>query len=198
MQLRTLTIGLVTGLVFLGSVEMTRATQVTVSKDGPVPSVQEGIDQAEAGDTVLVKEGRYVEFDVRIRKPITLLGEGNVIIDGDNQGFVVIIEADSVAVKNIGVHNSKAGFMDDYAGILVENVNQVLIENVRLVDNFFGIYLAKSEGTILRNNHITASGQRETNSGNGIHLWYTKDVKITGNYVRGHRDGLYFEFVDGA
>ncbi|SHF33619.1 nitrous oxidase accessory protein [Fodinibius roseus] len=198
MRLLTLIIGLVTGLILLGSVEITQATQVTVSKDGPLTSVQEGIEQAERGDTVRVKEGRYVEFDIRIRKPVTLLGEGDVIIDGDSQGFVVVVEADRVTIKNIGVHNSKAGFMDDYAGILVENAHHVLIENVRLVNNFFGIYLAKSEGTVLRNNHITASGQRETNSGNGIHLWYTKDVEIRNNYIRGHRDGLYFEFVDGA
>lgn len=198
MKLLKITIGLVTGLLFLGSVEIARATQVTVSKDGPVTSIQEGIDQAEKGDTVRVNEGRYLEFDVRISKAITLLGEGDVIIDGDNQGFVIVIEADSVTLKDIAVHNSKAGFMDDYAGILVESVNNVLIENVRLVDNFFGIYLAKSEGTVLRNNHITASGQRETNSGNGIHLWYAKDVEVRNNHISGHRDGLYFEFVDGA
>ncbi|WP_445665829.1 nitrous oxide reductase family maturation protein NosD [Fodinibius sp. AD559] len=174
------------------------ANQVTVAKDSDIASVQAGIDQAQPGDTVLVKEGRYVEYDIRINKRITLLGEENAIIDGDNQGFVVVVNADSTVIKNIEVRNSKAGFMDDYAGIVVEGAHHVRIENVKLVDNFFAIYLAKSEGTVVKNNHITASRQRETNSGNGIHLWYTKDVEITNNYVSGHRDGLYFEFVEGA
>jgi nitrous oxidase accessory protein len=174
------------------------ATQITVSKNGDITSVQQGIDKAQPGDTVLVKEGRYVEYNVHINKRITLLGEGKAIIDGDNQGFVVVVSSDSTVIKDIEVHNSKAGFMDDYAGIEVDGAHSVRIEGVKLVDNFFGIYLAKSKGTVLKNNHITASRQRETNSGNGIHLWYTKDVEILDNYVAGHRDGLYFEFVEGA
>lgn len=186
------------GLMLLFSVHQAAATQITVSKDGEITSVQQGIDRAQPGDTVFVKEGRYVEYDIRIDKRVTLLGEKNAIIDGDEQGFVVVVEADSSVIKDIQVHNSKAGFMDDYAGIVVEDAHHVRIENVKLVNNFFGVYLAKSEGTVLKNNHITASRDRETNSGNGIHLWYTKDVEIIDNYVRGHRDGLYFEFVEGA
>lgn len=186
------------GLMLLLAAQQAAASQITVSKDGAIISVQEGIDRAQEGDTVLVKEGRYVEYDIRVNKKITLVGQGKAIIDGDNRGFVVIVESDSAVIQDIEVHNSKAGFMDDYAGIVVEGAHNVRIENVRLVNNFFGIYLAKSEGTVLKNNHITASRQRETNSGNGIHLWYTKDVEIVNNYVSGHRDGLYFEFVEGA
>ncbi|MEQ9568553.1 MAG: nitrous oxide reductase family maturation protein NosD, partial [Longimicrobiales bacterium] len=33
---------------------------------------------------------------------------------------------------------------------------------------------------------------------NGIHLWYSKGIEIRGNRVRGHRDGIYFEFVEDA
>ncbi len=196
MKLKTKILGIFIGLLLIAP--LSYATQITVSKDGDITSVQQGIDQAQPGDTVLVKEGRYVEYDIRINKHITLLGEGKAIIDGDNQGFVVVVKADSTVIKDIEVHNSKAGFMNDYAGIEVDGAHHVRIENVKMVDNFFGIYLAKSEGTVLKNNHITASGQRETNSGNGIHLWYTKDVEILDNYVAGHRDGLYFEFVEGA
>jgi len=196
MKLKTKILGIFIGLLLIAP--LSYATQITVSKDGDITSVQQGIDQAQPGDTVLVKEGRYVEYDIRINKHITLLGEGKAIIDGDNQGFVVVVKADSTVIKDIEVHNSKAGFMNDYAGIEVDGAHHVRIENVNMVDNFFGIYLAKSEGTVLKNNHITASGQRETNSGNGIHLWYTKDVEILDNYVAGHRDGLYFEFVEGA
>src|SRR6056297_2352195 len=109
MKLKTKILGLFIGLLLIAP--LSYATQITVSKDGDITSVQQGIDQAQPGDTVLVKEGRYVEYDIRINKHITLLGEGKAIIDGDNQGFVVVVKADSTVIKDIEVHNSKAGFM---------------------------------------------------------------------------------------
>lgn len=174
------------------------AQQVTVSAESNITSLQKGIDQATPYDTLLIKEGLYNEYNVTVDKPLTIIGEGKVTIDGDNQGFVLIITADDVTVKNVEVKHSKKSFMEDYAGVLVEETDNTVIENVTLTDNFFGIYLSKTSNTTLKNNHITASGLRETQSGNGIHLWYTKDAKIHDNYVQGHRDGLYFEFVDGA
>lgn len=171
---------------------------LTVSKNGAITSVQAGIDRAEPRDTLLIKPGTYTEYDIVVNKPLTILGENDVVIDGDHQGFVVTITADNVTIKNIEVKHAKSSFMEDYAGILVEETDGTVIENVRLTDNFFGLYLAKSSNAVIKNNHITASGERETKSGNGIHLWYSKDIKIQNNYINGHRDGLYFEFVDGA
>ncbi|MEW6702358.1 MAG: nitrous oxide reductase family maturation protein NosD, partial [Bacteroidota bacterium] len=45
------------------------------------------------------------------------------------------------------------------------------------------------------NNEISASGTKETFSGNGIHLWYSSNITIRGNSIEGHRDGMYLEFV---
>lgn len=174
------------------------AQQVTVSPDGAITSVKEGISQAQPNDTLLIKEGNYVEYDLIVDKPLTIIGEGKVVIDGNRKGFVLIINADDVTVKNFEVKHASTSFMEDYAGILVEETENTVIENVTLTDNFFGIYLAKSSNATIKNNHITASGERETKSGNGIHLWYSKNVTIKDNYVSGHRDGLYFEFVEGA
>ncbi|MFH5832324.1 nitrous oxide reductase family maturation protein NosD [Halalkalibaculum sp. DA3122] len=190
--------GLLIMLLLMVAGQTARAQSVTVAKNGPISSVQQGINRAAPGDTLIVKEGRYMEYDVTINKPLTLIGEGDVTIDGDRKGFVLVVSADDVTVKNIEVTNASTSFMEDYAGILVEDTDNTVIENVTLTDNFFGIYLAKSSNAVLKNNHITASGIRETKSGNGIHLWYSRDTRIEDNYVKGHRDGLYFEFVDGA
>jgi nitrous oxidase accessory protein len=35
-------------------------------------------------------------------------------------------------------------------------------------------------------------------SGNGIHIWSSEHVEVAHNEVRGHRDGIYFEFVKSA
>ena len=65
-------------------------------------------------------------------------------------------------------------------------------------DGFFGIYLANVVGCRIVANTLRASHPTETTSGNGIHLWSSRDVVIAGNDIRGFRDGIYFEFVHGT
>ena len=36
------------------------------------------------------------------------------------------------------------------------------------------------------------------NSGNGIHCWKCDSMRIINNYITGHRDGIYFEFVTNS
>ena len=42
---------------------------------------------------------------------------------------------------------------------------------------------------------IRDSPKTEQNCGNGIHLWKCNHIIINDNQVRGHRDGIYLEFV---
>ena len=196
MRTRRKILGLIALLVFMVRPGWTQ--QVNVAPDGDVITIQEAIDRTEAGDTLKIKAGMYREHNITVDKPLTIVGEEGVIIDGERKGFVIVITADDVTLKNVEVRHASTSFMEDYAGILVEETDNTVIENVTLTDNFFGIYLAKTTNSLIKNNHITASGERETKSGNAIHLWYTKDARIIDNYAAGHRDGLYFEFVDGA
>lgn len=191
-------IALFTALLLAFVAQQVWANQVTVSKSGAITSIKDGIQRAEPGDTLVIKEGLYEEHSITVDKQLTILGEGNVRVDGNRKGFVFIITADDVTLRNVEVMHASTSFMEDYAGILIKETDGVVVENVTLTDNYFGIYLAKSSNALIKNNHITASMKRETQSGNAIHLWYSKDVRIEDNYVAGHRDGLYFEFVDGA
>src|SRR6056297_1006715 len=172
------------------------AQTITVSPGGNIPTISKAIEMADSNDVIRLQEGRYAERDIIINKPLTIEGEGAAIIDAEGKGFALIVRADNVTIRNIEVRNTGKSFMDDNAGILLEEVKGGLIENVRLTDNYFGIYLSQSSDTIVRNNIVTASNERETQSGNGIHLWYSKNITIEGNTVRGHRDGIYFEFVE--
>ncbi len=172
------------------------AQAITVTPGGNIPTLSKAIEMADSNDVIRLQEGRYIERDIVINKPLTIEGEGAAIIDAEGKGFALIVRADNVTIRNIEIRNTGKSFMDDNAGILYEEVKGGLIENVRLRDNYFGIYLSQTSDTIIRNNIVTASNERETQSGNGIHLWYSKNITIEGNTVRGHRDGIYFEFVE--
>ena len=70
---------------------------------GDYDNIQDGINNASAGDTVFVKNGVYKE-GVYLNRSITLMGEGNagtVIEDG----FIPLaIGADDCSVKEINIH----------------------------------------------------------------------------------------------
>lgn len=176
--------------------QLSSAQTITVSPDGDIRSLTEAVARADSNSKIILKDGLYTERNITITKPLTIEGTGKAIIDAEGEGYVLIVRSDNVILRNIEVRNAGISFMEDNAGILYEKVKGGMIENVTLIDNFFGIYLSNTSDTILRNNTVTASAERETQSGNGIHLWYSKNITIEKNTVRGHRDGIYFEFVE--
>lgn len=69
------------------------------------PTVQEGVDLARDGDTVLIAPGTYVG-NVLIQKSITLAGAGGgeTILDAGSNGIPLsIIKADSVTVRDMSI-----------------------------------------------------------------------------------------------
>jgi nitrous oxidase accessory protein len=169
-----------------------------VSIDGPISSIQKAIDQSSPYDTILVHEGTYIEYNVQITKPLYIVGQDQPIIDGDHQAEIITIMSDSVLFKGFQVQNVGFSFTKDWAGIKVDNKDYSIIEDNVLLDTYFGIYLKKSNHTILKNNRLKSKAENEVNSGNGIHLWYCEDILIENNQISGHRDGIYFEFVESS
>ncbi|WP_321538514.1 NosD domain-containing protein [Flavobacterium piscinae] len=98
-------------------------------------------------------------------------------------------------MKGFRVINSGFAALEDPCGIKVYNKSFVVIEGNQLDDNFFGIYIQNGRNCIVKNNTIIAYGKEEQQIGNGIHAWKSNDLQIIGNSVKGHRDGIYFEFV---
>jgi nitrous oxidase accessory protein len=70
-----------------------------------------------------------------------------------------------------------------------------VIERNRIENTFFGIYLANVTDCRVMYNTVRGTATRETEAGNGIHLWTSRRITIIGNQLEGLRDGIYFEFV---
>lgn len=159
-------------------------------------SVKEAIAMASEYDTVLVKKGTYKEFNLIIDKPLTLLGKGYPVIDGEDQGEIITITSDGVTVDGLFIINVGTSYTSDYAAIRVVKSKNFLIQNVVLEKLFFGIYLEKSQHGRVYNNKIIGDAVEEFNSGNGIQLWYCQNIDVESNIVQHVRDGIYLEFSD--
>ena len=158
-------------------------------------SIRRALDAAGTGDRIIVHAGTYQECPVVIDRSITLSGYGLPILDAQGEREGVIIEADSVTVEGFEIRHTGYSYIEDRAGIRVKRNKAFTIRNNRLILTFFGIYLEHARSGVVENNAILGKPLGEANSGNGIHLWYCSEVDIRNNLIRGHRDGIYFEFA---
>lgn len=169
-----------------------------VGPTGDFATLAEAVMAALPGDTIRVAPGLYREPTLVLDKPLTLLGTEDAILDGEGARGLIRIVADSVTVAGLTLRDTGLSFTEDRAALLVEGARFCTVRDLRVENAFFGIYLANSGDCLIENNTLIAAGERETRSGNGIHLWYSTRVRIAENRIRGHRDGIYFEFVEDS
>jgi nitrous oxidase accessory protein len=172
-----------------------QANVIQVGKGRKYSSIQKAIEQAVNGDTIMVFNGVYYEKNLLVNKPVMLMGIDYPVLDGEHRYEVVSVKSSGVIIKGFTIINSGISSMEDFAGIKIYSCHDVQIKNNILKDNFFGIYSQFGINCIIENNRISASAKEEQQSGNGIHCWKSDSMRIIGNTITGHRDGIYFEFV---
>lgn len=171
------------------------AKEIKVSETGEINSIKKAIELSNNNDTILIETGTYAEGNIVVDKSIKIIGKDFPVIDGLGEAEIFTITADSVFISGLQISNAGISYLEENAGIRLEEVSGCTIINNKFTNNFFAIYLAKSSFCIVSRNYIQSEKKRETNSGNGIHLWYCKNISIENNIIDGHRDGIYFEFV---
>ncbi len=192
--------GLFLGFVLLFITNLTaHSKELYVCPSCSFKTIKEALRVAKAGDTIRVKGGTYAEGTLVVNKSLSLVGEDYPLLDGRGKYEVLRITADNVVVEGFRIANSGRSDIEDIAGIKVENVKGCVIRKNILKDNFWAIYLAGVEECRVEGNRIEGPFRvGEAYSGNGIHIWHSKRILLRGNYITGHRDGIYFEFVEDS
>ena len=161
-------------------------------------TVSAAVQAASAGDTVYVDSGHYREKTLLIDKSIVLIGSGLPVLDGESKYQIISVTADRVTIQGFKLIHSGISSMDDLSGIKIYDSDHVIIRNNILEDTFFGIYIQDGKYCLIENNILTGQSETEQRSGNGIHCWKGSNLRIRGNTITGHRDGIYFEFVKNS
>jgi nitrous oxidase accessory protein len=183
-------------MVFASVPLMAKTTRV--GKQHPFTSIQKALDAAADGDMIIVEPGVYREKGIVISRPVYLKGIGYPVLDGESRYEVIAIKARNVTVEGFKIMHSGQSSMVDIAGIKIYNTRDAVIRDNILDDTFFGIYSQYGTNCTIEKNKITAYGKAEQQSGNGIHCWKSDSLRIIGNTISGHRDGIYFEFVTNS
>ena len=209
--LRVVLIGIAFLALFMLNHEVCAKT-ITVANDGfgNYEKIQDGIDNASAGDTVFVYNGIYYE-NVIVNSTINLNGESkeNTIIDGNGKGDVVRLKANWVNISrflitNCGNENSPS----KDAGINISLYNNNQITNCIISNNSkYGFYLWESSNNQIKNcivanntyQGIFTGGYSDNNQiknctfsnniGGGLYIFYSNNkidkCKITNNSYYG-------------
>lgn len=185
-------------LILLLSACSLQAANQQVGKGRGNASIQAALTKAQPGDTVWIHEGIYKEGNLTIDKPLTLIGVGFPVLDGQRQHEIITVTASDVTIHGFELRNSGQLSTIDVAAIKVISADRVLIEGNHLRDCNFGIYLSNTNDCRVVRNDIRGIIKEEQNSGNGIHIWKGSRAVVEGNHIRGHRDGIYFEFVSDS
>lgn len=164
-----------------------------------IRTIHQGLQMAQPGDTVRVAAGTYLENNLLVDKPLTLIGEPNSLIDGRSRGEILRIESDHVLVQGLTFQNVGVSSLEEWAGIKIKDVSHVIVQKNHFINAFFAIYLSNSSNIqVLSNTLRGVAGRTEAGSGNGIHAWQCDSLLVKGNSVELHRDGIYFEFVTNS
>ena len=181
-------------------------------------AIQEGVDDANEGDTIIVKNGIYIE-NVEVNKTHLTIrsesgAEGTIVQAAEPDVNPHAIYAFKVSADHVTINGfTIKGFIGEGSGIylrianycnifdniisnsqggiyLLNSSNNILTGNI-ILNNFVGVRLCSSSNNALTNN-ITS------NNNDGIMLYSSSDNNILVNNIANsnHRQGIYLQFSD--
>ena len=180
------------------------ASAATIYVPDDYATIQEAVDNASAGDTIIVRDGVYTE-NIEVDKPLTLISENGsencIVRAADTHDPVFYVAADRV---NISGFTIKGG----YNGIRLGLAENCCITNNNVSGNRCGIRLACSSGNVVRGNTVSENERDgiclEDSCGNvvsentvsgsgddGIRLWYSSDNLIYLNNFIDNADNVH-------
>ena len=144
---------------------------------------------------MVVTAGVYREPRLEVTVPVTILGEGEAVLDGGGRAR----GADAPGGRHHGARphdperrrraTPRIGRASGSTACAAASS-----PTTGCSDTFFGIYAARSSDCLSRATGSRGTARRQTAAGNAIHLFSSEGFTVAGNRIRGHRDGIYLEF----
>jgi parallel beta-helix repeat protein len=193
-------------------VSVTTTTFITVGPSGcDYTKIQEAIDFANLGDTIIVTDGTYIE-NINVDKRLTIKSENGsencIIHAADPRNSIFMLTANYINLSGFTVEGTTAAYT---TGIHLRNANHCYITNNIASKNRNGIFLDSStKNTIEYNNasnNVNSHGISLYSSNNneicnniansnhyqGIGLWTSSGNIIANNTCSNNKNGIFLQ-----
>jgi len=168
--------------------------------------IQWAVNNASAGDTIIVRDGIYYE-SITVSKQLTIKSENgtaNCIVNGTGSD-VFTLKADGIRIEGFTITGGENGIyiLSNNNTIINNNIrsnnedgielwsNSNIISNNNISSNFDGIELYDSDNNSISTNII------RSNKWDGIFLWHSNNNIISNNNISSNNDdGIFLYFSD--
>ena len=152
-------------------------------------ALQSAINKAKPNSIIELGDGIY-EGGITISKPLKIIGkkDAKVIIKNSNIGTIINIKSSNILLQNLTIKGSghRKEVLD--SGIKGEHINNITIKNCHIKDVLYGINLSSVKNLKILSNYISSKDEKRALRGDGIKLWYAKNVLIKNNTIKKARD----------
>jgi nitrous oxidase accessory protein len=186
-------------LLFLVWFQTNAQDAIIVSPDGEIKSIAEAVGLSPEGGIIKVMPGSYFENGIVIEKAVHISGVDHPIVDGSRKDEnIFVIRSNNVIIEGLHIQNARHSFIKDISGINIQNASDCIIRDNTFTNTYFGIYMRRVTNSRVVNNRILGNAEKESTSGNALHLWNCKSIVVERNEFYRHRDGIYLEFTDST
>jgi len=181
-------------LCALLSISCIVSAQAATFNVAPTENLQQVLDSVQPGDQVVLAKGIY-QGNFILSQPIELSGVEGTILDGNNQGHTLQVDAAGSYIHNLRIQNWGVNLTDLDSGVFVSrSASDTRIENNYLQGGGFGIWVDAASGAQIVENKIEGDpNMRSSDRGNGIHLYNVTGASARDNEVWHTRDGIYID-----
>ncbi len=149
-------------------------------------TIQEGINDAANGDTILVYPGNYTE-NVEITESLTIKStsgnpEDTIVQAANSDDHVFYVRSDYVNISGFTIKETRY----NRAGIYLDHVNRCTINNTNSSNNGYGIYMYLSSNNNILTNNLS-------NNWYGIYLNSSGKCNISNNIINFNLNGIILE-----